>query len=278
MERNRSEGWKHAKISGHDNEEILKKLLLSDNAYAQTFIHKFKKNSIKTISASGLKEHGIESVLNDSTKAKADISIEWNDDKKTLISIKKSRSGQVFLIKTSRFIDGFEKQYNRSISKDVKKALMLFFGEDEETIKIINNRDSHKNKQYELRKSRLTFESLTLYNLELANLLILWLKENIMEITDYCFAKGLVKNKDNWAEFIWYKNLIGEDDFDEIIQIEKLSKKCYENKQFIEPGKQGGGTTIQLPFGFVQWHQSSMQFHHNYEKIISIMNKSDIYN
>lgn len=36
-------------------------------------------------------------------------------------------------------------------------------------------------------------------------------------------------------------------------------------------GYKNGGTTIQLPFGFVQWHQSSMQFHHSFDKIRNIL-------
>ena len=44
-------------------------------------------------------------------------------------------------------------------------------------------------------------------------------------------------------------------------------------------GKVGGGTTIQLPFGFVQWHSPTkkipgdMQFHHGYEKIKELVDK-----
>ena len=46
-----------------------------------------------------------------------------------------------------------------------------------------------------------------------------------------------------------------------------------------EYGNVGGGTTIQLPFGFVQWHSPTkkipgdMQFHHNHEKISSNWSK-----
>ena len=38
-------------------------------------------------------------------------------------------------------------------------------------------------------------------------------------------------------------------------------------------GTTNGGTTIQLPFGFVQWHQHQMQFHHNYYKIKILLGK-----
>jgi hypothetical protein len=31
-----------------------------------------------------------------------------------------------------------------------------------------------------------------------------------------------------------------------------------------------GGTTLKLPFGFVKWHQSQIQFHHNFELMKSL--------
>ena len=49
-----------------------------------------------------------------------------------------------------------------------------------------------------------------------------------------------------------------------IKDIAELSKK-YSNK--IWYGKKNGGSTISLPFGFVQWHQGKIQFHHNLESI-----------
>ena len=63
-------------------------------------------------------------------------------------------------------------------------------------------------------------------------------------------------------------NLLEENDTDAIFPIEdpcsaaqRAAKRetCY--------GTAYGGTTIQLPFGFVQWHQAKMQFHHQYEKV-----------
>ena len=44
------------------------------------------------------------------------------------------------------------------------------------------------------------------------------------------------------------------------------------NYYAITYGNNNGGTTIQLPFGFVQWHKGQMQFHHSYEKIRNLLN------
>lgn len=53
------------------------------------------------------------------------------------------------------------------------------------------------------------------------------------------------------------------------------AKKCMENKAFY--GTRTGGSTIQLPFGFVQWHSpkkiipGEIQFHHKYNEIINFL-------
>ena len=42
-------------------------------------------------------------------------------------------------------------------------------------------------------------------------------------------------------------------------------------------GTKNGGSTIQLPFGFVQWHDPgnkgnhNLQFHHKYKKLIKLL-------
>ena len=38
-------------------------------------------------------------------------------------------------------------------------------------------------------------------------------------------------------------------------------------------GTKNGGTTIQLPFGHLQFHQGGLQFHHNYEKIKELISE-----
>ena len=51
-----------------------------------------------------------------------------------------------------------------------------------------------------------------------------------------------------------------------------------------EYGNKTGGSTIQLPFGMVQWHSPTkkipgdMQFHHSYEKIMELLNEWEKHN
>ena len=69
---------------------------------------------------------------------------------------------------------------------------------------------------------------------------------------------------------------ITENDMDDLYYVEDIKKKLTKTAEY---GNKTGGSTIQLPFGFVQWHSPKkvipgcMQFHHNYQKIKDLMEK-----
>ena len=115
-----------------------------------------------------------------------------------------------------------------------------------------------------------------IYNETLYNKLLIWFRDNIYNITDFCFSKGLAKNKEDWADIVWYKNELGENSVDKMFLISEIRSKVIEKLDLIEYGNIHGGTTIQLPFGFVQWHSPQktfpgcLQFHHSYDKIQNI--------
>ena len=110
------------------------------------------------------------------------------------------------------------------------------------------------------------------YDKNLANDLLDWFKSNIYELTKLSFAMGAAKNSSEWSDFVWYKNMLKENKVDNIIPINNICKMAYKHRETeVYFGDKNGGTTIQLPFGFVQWHQSKMQFHHNYKKIINLL-------
>ena len=186
--------------------------------------------------------------------------------------------GQVYLISINRFIEGFEKQYKKSIPEKVKRAIELFWGSAEDTTEIIDKIGTKKD--YEYRKHRLVADTLYLYNEELYYELLNWVKENTDLIADFCFSRGLAKNEEDWADIVWYKNEVGEYDENNCFYIKDLCKKLQEAAATeTEYGKVGGGTTIQLAFGFVQWHSPSktipgqIQFHHSYIKIANLFKK-----
>ena len=99
-----------------------------------------------------------------------------------------------------------------------------------------------------------------------------WFTDNAYELAKLSFSMGAVRDRSEWSDFVWYINLLGENDTDNIFFIEDVcnavQKVAHEETYY---GTSYGGTTIQLPFGFVQWHQGQLQFHHDYDKICDLL-------
>jgi len=268
--RDRSAGWKYAKLSGHENEVLTEDLLLNNECFQNDFLEKIGKKGFymkSILHTKGSHEKNVDCILGGTTKSKTDIYILLNDNTKLRISVKKSLGGQVYLISEDRFIRGLESQYKISIPENVIKAISLFWGSSDNITSIVKDySDSYK--AYEIRKNRLVGDTLMKYNMRLYDILIKWFKNNINYVFDFCFSRGLAKNEDDWANIIWYINNLKENTINEAFYISEITKKISPQ---ISYGDRNGGTTIQLPFGFVQWHQSQMQFHHNYEKIKEII-------
>ena len=274
-ERNRAEGWRHAKLSGHENEALVEGITRKDSVLQERILSCAKKTgaTVKSIDFGGLKETDVSCVLGGKTKSKSDMHVYLEDGSSINISIKKSAGGQVFLIGVDRFIEGFEKQFNKVIPVDVKRAISLYWGTAADT-KTIAEAYSTKNKLYEIRKHRLVKETLERYDANLTKALLDWFNDNMLEIFDFCFATGLATNKTDWATVIWYRNELAENDMDDLYYIDDIKGKLTKSAEY---GTKTGGSTIQLPFGFVQWHSPKkvipgcMQFHHSYEKIRDLM-------
>lgn len=274
-DRNRAEGWKHAKLSGHENEKMVAELTRSDENIQKRLLDcaHLKNIVITGVQYGGLCETDVDCILGGKTKSKTDMWLNLSNGQRLNVSIKKDEGGQVFLISIARFIDGFEKQYNKKIDNTIKRAIELYFGSAPDTIEIVKN-FANENKALELRKHRLVAKTLKAYDEKLYNNLLSWINNNMANIFDFCFSKGLAQNKNDWADIVWYKNLVGENQFDKMIYLPDIVKKIPCNATY---GSRNGGSTIQLPFGFVQWHSprkiipGNIQFHHNFEKICDII-------
>ena len=273
--RNRAEGWKHAKLSGHENEALVEAVTEKDGSLQERILSCGKKQGIEVIKIDfgGLKETDVDCILGGKTKSKTDMHLYLKDNSSINISIKKSAGGQVFLIGVDRFIEGFEKQFKKVIPVNVKRAISLYWGTASDT-KTIAEEYGGANIAYELRKHRIVKETLDRYDSALSKALIDWFNDNILEIFDFCFSMGLATNESDWANVIWYRNELAENDMDDLYYIEDIKKKLTQTAEY---GNKTGGSTIQLPFGFVQWHSprkiipGCMQFHHSYEKIKKLM-------
>ena len=277
--RNREEGWQYAKFSGHENEYLIKELLKNNLEYSKNFLKRISREntSIKEVVIGGLHETNFPSVNENKTKSKTDLKIFLENGEIINISIKKSLAGQVYLVSSEIFIKTFEKQFNKIVPDNIKKAINLFWaGNPEEALSIIKNyADQSKKKFYDsqIRHQSLNATTLKTYSSNMHAELLNWFYSNISEITRLSFSMGAVAIHSEWSDYIWYKNLVDDGiTIDSIFSIEELCDSIMTlSCKYIYYGEKNGGTTIQLPFGFVQWHQSKLQFHHNYEKIANII-------
>ena len=203
VQRNRSEGWQHAKLSGHKNEENLTKIVKQDNEIQKRLLNAahVQNATIIDIGYGGLCESDVDCCLGGKTKSKTDMWLNLSNGKRLNISIKKDEGGQVFLIGIDRFINGFELQYNKTIPSDVKRAIELFCGSADDTQSIINEYHS-ANFNLEKRKHRLVAETLRKYDPSLHTALLEWVKNNICELCDFCFARGLASNQQDWSHLV----------------------------------------------------------------------------
>lgn len=272
--RNRAQGWKHAKRSGHENERLVAELTENDINIQNRLLKcaHITDATVDRVEFWGLCETDVDCVLGGKTKSKTDMWLFLSNGKRLNVSIKKDEGGQVFLIGIERFINGFELQYHKNIPDSVKRAISLYFGSAVDTLEVINDFGS-TNKQLEIRKHRVVADTLKAYDGNLYHLLLNWFNENISELFDFCFAKGLASNSEDWAQIVWYKNMVGENQFDTMLYLEDFKSNIPPTAVY---GTRNGGSTIQLPFGFVQWHSprkiipGNLQFHHSYEKIKSL--------
>ena len=276
--RDRARGWQHAKLSGHKNEDLIKLLLDTDATYASNFLERigFGNETISKISIGGLHETNVPSVIGKrKTKSKTDLKIFLESGKTINVSIKKSLGGQVYFVRAGLFIETFEKQFGKKIPNSVQRAINLFWATADDAISIIEqfaDKTNKKNYDLQIRHKSLNATTLKTYDENLYHDLLAWFTENAFEIAQLSFSMGAAKEDCEWSDYIWYINLLGEHKIDEISSINDICTAVKSvSSQETYYGASNGGTTIQLPFGFVQWHQKQLQFHHNYSKLKSIL-------
>lgn len=270
-DRDRAAGWQHAKLSGHQNEFDVE-LLFAEDSFKRNFSERLGIGEIESASVGGICETDVTSIFGDKTKSKTDLSIKLKDGGTIGISIKKSAGGQVYLIGVERFIKGFERQFNKPIPKEVQDLLYIYFYGSPETENLLNSPSVTKDEtpeliSYQREHNRLVWSSIKNWDERKHDLLLNWFKLNISDIADFCFSRGLAANEQDWAQYVWYINLIGEDSFDEIFSIKDIKTAVARHTDEIFPSTRNGGSTTQLPFGFVQWHQEKIQFHHSLSKL-----------
>ena len=275
--RDRATGWQHAKLSGHKNEDLVKNLLDENKNFQNSFLSRVDRASarITDTSIGGLHETNVPSVNGRKTKSKTDLKVFLDTNEVVNVSIKKSLGGQVYFVRAGLFIDTYEKQFGVKIPADVQRAVNLFWAAADDAVPIIEecgDRSNSKNYDLQLRHESLNATTLRAYDKHLYDALLGWFTDNAYELAKLSFSMGAVRDRSEWSDFVWYINLLGENDTDDIFFIEDVCNAIQEVAHEVTYyGTSYGGTTIQLPFGFVQWHQRQMQFHHDYDKLKNLL-------
>ena len=252
-ETNRSEGWKGAKASGHLNEKLVAEKM---------------NDGVTNVYSCGFSK--VSSILDRKTPSKPDIII----DSKGRIrrrSLKKSFTGQVHMNSVDIFSRGFEVKYEKVPDK-IRESLKLIFGGSKLSWDILQDSKfihmDQKIRNMELRRKTLCFETFRKFDESAFNDLIKWFRNNIQQIATIIFQTGWASEQENHADELWYKNLVDEGcSFDQVFDIDQIIEKSLSKKDQIYPKTKNGGTVINLPFGWVQYHQGQMQFHHSLKQI-----------
>lgn len=267
--RSRSEGWEKAKYEGHLNEDSF----TQENVSSEILSILDEDEHIVSIGGGGSNELKVVTLFGYKAPSKTDKVILTNKRSIT-ISLKKSDGGQVYLIPSDKFFSGFEIWYNREVPSEVGEIITLFTGESDDVENVLQDEMVMKQNMQvspSQRTRRLCFDALDVYDSSKVSKTLEWFRENIGLITDYVFSRGLSDDSHQFAEYLYYKNFLDEDNsMDKVFKISELADLCQQNSHMVEFGQRYGRTSIQLPFGHVQMHQDTLQFHHSYSKILGL--------
>lgn len=119
------------------------------------------------------------------------------------------------------------------------------------------------------------FEVIRNYDAKMATMLLDWLKMQIASVCELWFAAGAVKDRDKWANVLWYKNLVDADGqgLDFLVPISRIVVALSKNgrNNVVERGPKNAGSTILLPFGHLQYHKKQLEFYQQLKKIQSLL-------
>jgi len=285
--RNRSEGWTHAKLTGHALEQQIAETLES-NAALSSALHLdcfgLPETSVAHVAAGGIGASHGRCVLGGVTPPKTDLVVRWRTGRTARISLKMSAGGQVWLVTPERFIAGFEAQFGVRVPDAVRTGIRFFIG----PLSSKEMRDalggnlplgpmrSKDGKSQELHQERFVAETLAAIIPNEWNATLAWMRQELPRIAELCFSRGLCADPDAQAEFVWY--YIRNEASGEVLEsrviplasiVAAISKMPLNARA--AAGPRNGGSTVTLPFGFLQMHRpaggNQVQFHHGISAI-----------
>lgn len=293
-QRNRAEGWEHAKRSGHQREIDLAAELRSDSKFSSWFheeIFGTPESIAPLVATSGASMDRVPSVLGDLTIPKIDFEVVWphSDEATTRVSLKKSETGQVWLVTRDRFVRGFEAQFDQSVPDVVVEGLRLFIGplNESEMMQELAGRplfggiSRSSGVPQELHQRRFVAATLDAYFREIWRETLGWFRSETHRIADLCFCRGLAAQPEHYASGLLYSindpssGAVGNHYFGLTELTNRIQSLAPELRAFAGP--RSGGSTVILPFGFLQMHNprprgqaswnNQLQFHHQLKKL-----------
>jgi hypothetical protein len=274
--RNRSEGWSHAKLSGHAYEDALAEELNDcESRVRETLdatIQSSGRASLSVADASPGKGR-VTAFDGASTASKADVACDLVDGTQVSISVKKSDGGQVQLIQVDRFLACAE-YWGACPSPAVHNCLRLFVGAtngqsilqaagvDAEDLR--GGYSKKHGSATEVYQNALQPKTLNQNRLGWDETCE-WFTENMNLITQIVFSQGMASCDIPTVELLHYQN---RGDF---LSITSLAAAAQEKAEIVKSTQYA---TIQLPWGFLQKHRPGrrsgeylLQFHHKREKV-----------
>ena len=281
-QRDRSEGWKYAKLSGHAFEEkFIREVIKEDSEIHQALQKTLLRHGISEnlVSAEDIGTTKMESIFGGrKTSAKADCTLYLEDGREVGISLKKpsTRGGQLHLTSLERFVNCFT-HYGHPIPHEAYWALRAFTGETNGIPisqfaprgSFTGPRISRYDTLAEIHQNRLYASTLMKYYEEEWNALEHWFSSNMKLLTEIAFSRGYCSDTSGYVDFIFYgcNNLF--------LSIDELTQLAA--KETIKPSSNGyyAGSTILMPWGFLQVHRPGrkngpyqLQFHHQLDAIL----------
>ncbi|MFQ3607889.1 MAG: hypothetical protein SNJ55_04580 [Chloroherpetonaceae bacterium] len=284
--RNRSEGWKQAKRSGHEYEQEFAKRVLdakSDEYSALMLFAEKRGIQAKPISVDAKK--GTQKVEDftgsQKTQSKTDAVVLFENGDTLNLSLKKSSvtHGQAHLTTLQRFLDRITFLCGEKIPEEVTFVFKAFTGEtDAKNIiefapeaKLKSPIIKKHNQQAELYQNRLYISTIQESYSRQWKTFQEWLRNKMSLVTHIVLSSGYAKNERDFADAIYYAKA---NQFFDLKEIQKLSAGYTVEKR--DSGYYAG-STLTMPWGYLQLHRPGrkdgpyqLQFHHNYTDIIKL--------
>lgn len=280
----RAQAWKDAKLRGHAIEEFLCSYIATDVDGANQFCEQCfgqRRGLPETASAGGARAEWVPSVLGGLSPSKVDMVFEWDEvryriDPSARVSHKSSLESQAYLIEPDRFLDGLAAR-GVSVPIDVRESLRLFIGGEDHELSVTrfvagrpflgepHRRTGLPIDEYQKRISGKTFR---MYASTRWISMLDWMDDTRCEIARSVLSTGLSSKEEDHATHLWYFDKDGEPD--EIFQIAEVIERIDALSTYVKDNNADASTTLELPFGKLQMHQSKMQFRHDFRKISQI--------